>query len=174
MSSLCARQSRLVRARTHVFIGALLALALQSANAYASDAGECRAAGGKLLVGQVVSPPKFRHGMYKKGVELSHTHLTLKDRDGATYDVAIDNVFASGYRPHSKAVPAPLDTIAVGDRLEVCGIPFDGGIHWVHNNCGDTPTKSDPDGWIKVIQADGSMGPNLESSQTYCRLWPRR
>jgi len=149
-------------------------LALSALSAHASDERECRAAGGKLLVGEVVSPPKFKHGMYRKGVELSHTHLTLRDQAGEKYDVAIDNVFASGYRPNSKAVPAPLDTIAVGDKLEVCGIPFDGGIHWVHNNCGDTPTKSDPNGWIKVVRPDGSTGPNLEESQTYCRLWPHR
>ncbi|WP_233237978.1 hypothetical protein [Bordetella sp. LUAb4] len=164
------RRCSLMPAR--VFAG--LVLALFAFSAHASDARECRAAGGKLLIGEVVSPPKFKHGMYKKGVELSHTHLTLRDKAGEKYDVAIDNVFASGYRPNSKAVPAPLDTIEVGDKLEVCGIPFDGGIHWVHNNCGDTPTKSDPNGWIKVVRADGSTGPNLEESQTYCRLWPHR
>ncbi|ALM86757.1 hypothetical protein ASB57_05390 [Bordetella sp. N] len=161
-------------AKAHALAGVFLALSLLSAGAHASDPRECRAAGGKLLVGEVVTAPKFKHGMYKKGVELSHTHLTLRDKAGEAYDVAIDNVFASGYRPNSKAVPAPLDTISVGDRLEVCGIPFKGGIHWVHNNCGDTPTRSDPNGWIKVVQADGRTGPNLEDSQTYCRLWPRR
>jgi hypothetical protein len=51
----------------------------------------------------------------------------------------------------------------VGDKLEVCGIPFSGGIHWVHNNCGDTPTNSDPDGWIKKVSADGSVEQNLEA-----------
>lgn len=172
MSRPSAHQSRFSALQARVCVGALLALV--SLSAHASDARECKAAGGKLLVGEVVSPPKFKHGMYKKGVELSHTHLMLRDKAGEKYDVAIDNVFASGYRPNSKAVPAPLDTIAVGDKLEVCGIPFDGGIHWVHNNCGDTPTKSDPNGWIKVVRADGSTGPNLEDSQTYCRLWPRR
>jgi hypothetical protein len=122
----------------------------------------------------VVSAPKFKHGMYKKGVELSHTHLQLQGEDGQTYDVAIDNVFASGYQAHSKKVPAPLDTIAVGDKVQACGIPFKGGIHWVHNNCGDTPTRSDPNGWLKVVRADGSTGPNLEDSQKYCGLWPSR
>jgi hypothetical protein len=168
------RSNRLAWLSTHVFIGATLALASQTASAVSNDTRECKASGGTLLIGQVVSPPKFRHGMYKKGVELSHTHLKLRGSDGDTYDVAIDNVFAAGYQPHSKKVPEPLNTIEVGDRIEACGIPFKGGIHWVHNNCGDRPTRSDPNGWLKVVRADGSTGPNLESSQKYCRLWPRR
>ncbi len=174
MSHLSTGMRRRAHARAPLLIEAILALALQGAAAHASDARECKAAGGRLLVGEVTSPPRFKHGMYKKGVELSHTHLVLRDKAGQTYDIAVDNVFASGYRPNTRTVPAPLDQIAVGDRLEVCGIPFEGGMHWVHNNCGDTPTRSDPNGWIKVIQADGSVGPNLEDSQTYCRLWPRR
>ena len=174
MSLFSIRASHLAVISTQALIGATLILASQAASALSRDARECKASGGALLVGQVVSPPKFRHGMYKKGVELSHTHLKLQGRDGNTYDVAIDNVFASGYKPHSKKVPEPLDTIQVGDQLEACGIPFKGGIHWVHNNCGDRPTRSDPNGWLKVVRADGSTGPNLESSQTYCRLWPRR
>lgn len=150
-----------------------LMLAALSTSALADDAADCATAGGTLLTGQVVSPPKFKDGMFRKGVELSHTHLQLKGAtDGKTYDVAIDNVFASGYQKNKKGVPAPLNTIAMGDKLEVCGIPFQGGIHWVHNNCGDTPTKSDPNGWIKKVQADGSVGPNLEDGQKYCYLWP--
>lgn len=176
MSFIRMRTNRLAWVLTHVLVAASLAAASQAASALSKsrDARECRAAGGTLLVGQVVSAPKFRHGMYKKGVELSHTHLKLQGSDGNTYDVAIDNVFASGYQPHSRKVPEPLNTIQVGDRLEACGIPFKGGIHWVHNNCGDRSTRSDPDGWLKVVRADGSTGPNLESSQKYCRLWPRR
>lgn len=158
----------------HILIGVSLALAARTASALSKDAQECRASGGTLLVGQVVSAPKFRHGKRKMGVELSHTHVKLQGDDGNTYDVAIDNVFASGYRPHSRKVPEPLNTIAVGDKLEACGIRFRGGIHWVHNNCGDRPTRSDPNGWLKVIRADGSAGPNLEDSQKYCSLWPRR
>lgn len=144
-----------------------------SASAFADDAADCKAAGGSLLTGQVTSPPRFKDGMFRKGVELSHTHLNLKGADGKTYDVAIDNVFASGYQKNTKGVPAPLNTIQVGDRLELCGIPFSGGIHWVHNNCGDTPTHSDPNGWTKKVDADGSVEQNLEASQTYCYLWPR-
>lgn len=143
-----------------------------SAHALADDAADCKAADGTLLTGQVVSAPTFKDGMFKRGVELSHTHLNLKGTDGRTYDVAIDNVFASGYQKNVKSVPSPLNTIQVGDALELCGIPFSGGIHWVHNNCGDTPTPSDPNGWIKKVSADGSVGQNLEASQTYCYLWP--
>jgi len=125
-------------------------------------------------VGQVVTAPKFKHGMFKKGVELSHTRLTLRGQaDGKNYDIAIDNVFADGYVKGMKQVPAPLNTIAVGDTLEVCGLPFAGGMHWVHNNCGDAPVPQDPNGWIRKVAADGSVGPNLESSQAYCYLWPR-
>lgn len=125
-------------------------------------------------MGQVVAPLKFKHGMYKKGVELSHTHLKLRGEDGNIYDIAIDNVFADGYQENTRRVPAPLSSIAVGDRIEACGIAYRGGMHWVHNSCGDRPSRSDPDGWLKVIQADGRVGPNLESSQRYCGLWPRR
>lgn len=152
----------------------MLALAVLPAAARAGEQAACQAAAGTLLVGHVVSGPKYKHGMFKKGVELSHTHLTLRaDADAKTYDVAIDNVFADGYKKGSKTVPAPLNTIAAGDRLEVCGLPFTGGIHWVHNNCGDSPSPQDPNGWIKKIAADGSVGSNLESSQTFCYLWPK-
>ena len=174
MPLLRTHQGRLAWTRAHLFAGLALALAFQSSSAYADDAQQCRASGGALLVGQVVSAPKFKHGMFRKGVELSHTHLKLQGDDGSIYDVAIDNVFASGYQPNSKKVPAPLNAIAVGDRLEACGIPFQGGMHWVHNNCGDRPARSDPDGWLKVIRPGGRVGPNLEDSRTYCSLWPRR
>lgn len=75
-----------------------------------------------MLVGKVVCPPTFKDGMFRKGVELSHTHLSLKgEDDGKTYDVAIDELFASRYQQNRKGVPAPLNSIAVGDKLEVCG-----------------------------------------------------
>ncbi|MGN6580188.1 MAG: hypothetical protein ACTHJ1_09405 [Bordetella sp.] len=166
--------NHLIRLGTCLLAGMALVLACQCASAASGDMRQCGASGGALLVGQVVSAPKFKHGMHRKGVELSHTHLKVRGGDGKIYDVAIDNVFASGYRPGIKAVPAPLDAIAVGDKIEACGIPYRGGMHWVHNNCGDTPTRSDPDGWLKVIQPDGRIGRNLEANQTYCHLWPRR
>lgn len=152
---------------------AVLALAMLPVFACAGEHEACQAAAGQLLVGHVVSAPKFKHGMFKKGVELSHTHLTLRgDADGKNYDIAIDNVFADGYQKGLKKVPAPLNTIEVGEALEACGLPFAGGMHWVHNNCGDSPVPQDPNGWIKKIASDGSVGPNLESSQTFCYLWP--
>lgn len=157
--------------RTPMSVGMTLLLTFLTTSTFADDAQKCTASGGTLLTGQVTSTPKFENGMFREGVELSHTHLSLKGDDDNTYDVAIDNVFASGYQQNAKNVPAPLDSIVVGDKLEVCGIPFRGGIHWVHNNCGDVPTSSDPNGWVKVIQPDGSVGPNLEGSQTYCYLW---
>ena len=145
-----------------------------STSTFADDAANCKAAGGTSATGQVVSTAQVQERYVPvKGVELSHTHLSLKGTDGKTYDVAIDNVFASGYQKNKKGVPAPLNTVEVGDKLELCGIPFSGGIHWVHNNCGGyTPTKSDPNGWIKKVSADGSVEQNLEASQKYCYLWP--
>jgi hypothetical protein len=141
--------------------------------AWAGEKEACQAAAGQLLVGHVVTAPTFKHGTFKKGVELSHTHLTLRgDADGKRYDIAIDNVFADGYQKGLAKVPPPLNTIAVGDALELCGLPFAGGMHWVHNNCGDSPVPQDPNGWIKRLLPDGSAGPNLESSQTFCYLWP--
>jgi hypothetical protein len=108
-------------------------------------------------------------------VELSHTHLTLlSDQDGRSYDVAIDNVFATGYDAAGERIPVPLSTIRTGDRLEVCGKLFNDarpGIDWVHTNCGETPTAAKPNGWVKVMAPDGTPGPNLEDSQEYCRLW---
>ena len=168
-----ARFARLRGQRRSVAL--CLALALVSFGVLADEAQDCQAAAGTLLIGHVTSAPRFKHGMYRNGVELSHTHLTLHgDADGTDYDVAIDNVFAQGYRKNAKTVPAPLNTIAVGEALEVCGLPFDGGIHWVHNNCGDTPTPQEPNGWVKKIGEDGSVGPNLEGGQAYCYLWPRQ
>ena len=141
--------------------------------ALADDKQDCQAAAGELITGQVASKPKFKSGQFRKGVELSHTHVIIKsDADGKKYDVAIDNVFAAGYKKHSKGIPAPLNAIAVGDHLEVCGEPFPGGIHFVHTNCGDKPTPKEPDGWVKKLSADGSAGSNLEDSRTFCGLWP--
>jgi len=70
-------------------------------------------------------------------------------------------------------VPAPLSDIAAGRHVEARGLPDAGGMHWVHTNCGDPPSPADPDGWLKLLDADGIPGANLENSQTYCHLWPR-
>jgi len=38
----------------------------------------------------------------------------------------------------------------------------------------DTPSRRDPNGWLKEIGPDGTPGPNLEASTTYCYLWARK
>jgi hypothetical protein len=144
--------------------------------ASADDASQCQVNQGAYLTGTVTRGPVFTRGHLQRGVELSHSHVRLRaDQDSQDYDVAIDNVFASGYDAAGDAVPTPLSTIAVGDRLELCGKLYtEGGpgIDWVHTNCGNTPTAAEPDGWLKIISSDGTAGPNLEDSQEYCRLWP--
>lgn len=175
MPFVCLHAWRGGAVRQRLSAGLCLALASLSFGVFADEAQECQAASGTLLVGRVASAPSFKHGIFRHGVELSHTHLTLRSNaDGTDYDVAIDNVFALGYKKNAKTVPAPLNSIAVGDELEVCGLPFEGGMHWVHSNCGDTPTAQEPNGWLKKIGEDGTAGPNLEGGQTYCHLWSHR
>jgi hypothetical protein len=144
--------------------------------AWADEAATCQAQDGSFLTGSVIAGPQFKPGHDRDGVELSHTHITLHaDQDGQDYDVAIDNVFASGYDAAGETVPAPLSAIAVGDRVELCGALYTGGdigIHWVHTNCGETPSPQAPDGWVKILDANGLPGPNLEASQEYCKLFP--
>jgi hypothetical protein len=152
----------------------MLTLAAASNVAMAEASQDCAAGGGSYVSGVVVKGPKFAHGEYRQGVELSHTHLKLRsDQDGQVYDVAIDNVFASGYDPEQRSVPAPVDAIGQGDRVQACGQLYDRGvgIHFVHNNCGEPPTESHPDGWLRVVGARGVPGPNLESSTRYCGLF---
>jgi hypothetical protein len=141
----------------------------------ADEAAQCQANGGTYLTGTVTKAPTFRPGEARDGVELSHTHLALQSQDGQSYDVAIDNVFATGYDAAGESVPTPLSTIRIGDQLELCGKLYahgGSGIDWVHTNCGEAPRRAQPDGWVKVLASDGSPGPNLEASQEYCRLWP--
>lgn len=155
---------------------ALILCVFASGAAWADDAAQCSIDGGAYLTGAVIRGPTFARGHTLDRVELSHTHLTvLSDQDGQSYDVAIDNVFASGYDAAGESVPAPLSMIHAGDRLELCGKLYsDGrpGIDWVHTNCGETPTATQPDGWLKIVAPDGAPGPNLEASREYCRLWP--
>jgi hypothetical protein len=157
----------------------LLAILLLIATAWpaaADEASACRAAAGSYVSGVVLSAPIFKDGGRRRGVELSHTHLSLKaDQDGRTYDVAIDNVFAAGYDKAGKHVPAPLDTIRKGDRLGLCGQLYTSGgvgIHWVHTNCGIPPKPDQPDGWVKKLAPDGTPSDNYEGATEYCRLWP--
>ena len=140
--------------------------------AHADERADCAAADGTLLTGVVLAPPTFATGRPLHGIPLTHTHIQIRgDSDGKTYDIAVDDVYAAGYQPRLAAVPAPLDTITVGQHLEACGLPYNGGMHWVHSNCGDTPTAKDPNGWLKVVDSAGVPGPNLEDSQKYCYLW---
>jgi hypothetical protein len=145
--------------------------------AHAGEAAQCHAGGGTYLTGRVTGGPRFARGRHPlHGVELSHTHLTLlSDQDRQSYDIAVDDVFAAGFDSAGEAVPAPLSTVRVGNRLEVCGRPYRDdtklGIDWVHTNCGDMPPARKPNGWLKILGANGAPGPNLESSQEYCRLW---
>jgi hypothetical protein len=143
--------------------------------ALASEQSLCTAAKGSFLTGTVTTAPKFAAASTTiQGVQLSHTLLYMRaDQDGRTYQVAMDNVFAVDDVKNASTMPASLAAIRVNDRLEVCGEKYTSGvgIHWVHTNCGATPTTTAPNGWVKHISSTGSVGSNLESSQTYCYLW---
>jgi hypothetical protein len=142
--------------------------------ALADDRQACQAGAGSYLSGVVVQGPKFAHGQYRQGVELSHTHLKLRaDQDGQVYDVAIDNVFANGYQQGERGVPAPLDAIRAGERLSLCGQLYDRGvgIHFVHTNCGQAPSASHPEGWLRVVDGSGRAGNNLEANASFCPLF---
>lgn len=158
--------------RYALFLPLLLIL---PAAALADAQSDCQAAAGHYLTGEIVSAPKFAHGKPLHGVELSHTHFSLRaDQDQQTYDVAADNVFAPGYDQSKHAVPAPLNALHAGQHVELCGQLYTGGgvgIHWVHTNCGASPTPNAPDGWVRVLDSDGARGDNLEGSTEYCRLW---
>jgi hypothetical protein len=158
------------------FVAVFILCLFASGTARADEVGQCRTNAGAYLTGSVTGAPTFAPGRPRQGVELSHTHLTLlSDQDGQSYDVAIDNVFATGYDAAGESVPAPLSTIRTGDRLELCGRLYTQGgpgMDWVHTACGETPSAAQPDGWLKVLAADGTPGPNLEAAQEYCRLWP--
>lgn len=155
-----------------ILFGVLLAMAV---GAVAADERQsCEAASGAWRSGVVLQGPKFVHGQFRKGIELSHTHLKVRaDQDGQVYDVAIDNVFASGYRPGQPVVPSPIDSIRAGDHLSMCGQLYDRGvgIHFVHTNCGESPAPNHPDGWLRVVDRSGRPGDNLESSTNYCPLF---
>src|SRR3984957_1133165 len=105
-----------------------------SGTARADEAAQCRANAGTFLTGNVTQRPAFAPGHLHKGVELSHTHLTLlSDQDGRSYHVAIDNVFATGYDAAGESGPAPRSTIRTGDRLELSGQLFTRGgpgVNW--------------------------------------------
>jgi hypothetical protein len=154
--------------------GLALLVSLIPLPALADEAAICRSGEGSYLSGVVVSPPKFAHGRFRKGVELSHTHLRLRaDQDGRVYDVAIDNVFATGYDQHESGIPAPLNGIRVNDRIEACGVLYakGDGIHWVHPTCGRRATPQQPNGWLKRVAPDGKPSANFEGNTNYCPLF---
>jgi hypothetical protein len=145
--------------------------------ALADEAQDCQANAGHYVTGTVQNEPSFSRGHDRGGVELSHTRLTLLGDDGVTYDVRIDNVFASGYDQAGENVPAPLSSIKSGDKLDLCGNVYNTnyggqGMDWVHTNCGATPVPSKPNGWIKLIDTSAVPGPNLDAANEYCSLWP--
>jgi hypothetical protein len=151
-----------------------LLLLLTTLTARADDAAECRAGAGSFLTGVVVDPPKFTHGRFRKGVELSHTHLhVLSDRDGKIYDIAIDNLFSTGYDGKTPGIPPALRTIHPHDRVAVCGAPYSrgNGIHWVHPTCGHRPNPDHPNGFLKHIGPDGTPSPNLEANTNFCPIF---
>jgi hypothetical protein len=159
----------------HLLTSSLLFLPSLALADPATDAAKCQRAAGTLLIGTVTNGPSFRGGKPLHGVYLSHTHLTLTGDNGTNYDMEIDNVFANGYRKNQASVPAPLNTIHTGDRLELCGQLYSGGdvgIHWVHTNCGEAPTQDKPDGWVRKLDANGNMSDNMEANQAFCGLWP--
>jgi hypothetical protein len=153
----------------------IVLLLLSPLLASASELSTCTANKGQYLTGTVVSAPRFASGSTViKGVRLTHTRLNLRaDQDGKTYDVAMDNVYAVDYVKNATSMPPSLAAIKVNQRLGLCGLKYTSGtgIHWVHNNCGDTPTASKPNGWTKTINSSGTVSANLERSQNYCYLW---
>jgi hypothetical protein len=154
--------------------GLALLLSLVTWSALADEAAICQSGAGTYLSGVVVSPPKFAHGRFRKGVELSHTHLRLRaDQDNRVYDVAIDNVFATGYDKGQRGVPAPIDGIRVNDRIEACGALYTkgDGIHWVHPTCGRRATRAQPNGWLKRVAPDGTPSANFEGNTSWCPLF---
>jgi hypothetical protein len=154
-------------------IVALLVLS-QSLVAFASEQSVCTANKGAYLTGVVTSAPRFATASSTiEGIRLTHTRLNLRATDGKTYDVAMGNVYAVDYVKNATTMPKSLAAIKVNDTLGLCGVKYTSGtgIHWVHNNCGDVPTASAPNGWVKIHAPGGAIGANLERSQTYCYLW---
>lgn len=163
-----------------VCLAAMLAVFFHGA-VRADDRASCEANKGTFLIGIVTQDaqyqPESRYaGGEIQGVKLSHTRLFVKvDGQSAIYEVDIDNVFATGYVKNQAQVPAGLQVLKKDAKVELCGQTYNDngklGIHWVHTNCGKTPNPKRPNGWVRVLDADGKAGPNLESDQNYCFLW---
>lgn len=136
-----------------------------------------------LLVGTITSNPTYKDGSMIESIELSHTHfhvLPLGESNPQNYyDVAADNVFATGYdqAQPNKSVPEPLNSLTSGTIIELCGITYadkdpqtgkiSNGIHWVHI----ANQQMTEGGWTKIINPDGTLSDNLENNTEYLYLW---
>ncbi len=153
----------------------IFAQSAPSPDVIAAETKLCSAGNGSLLLGKVTAIDGFRKAKLKlHDVWLSHTHVTIAGAsDGKPYDIAIDNIFATDYEKNKLASPASLAAIQIGDTLELCGklYPDGTGIHYVHTNCEKAPKANQANGWVKVIKADGSLGPNLEASEAFCSVF---
>ena len=155
---------------------ALFAASFAVSSAYAGDAAQCQINQGSFVTGTVVGAPQFAASRSKRhGYPLSHTRLNVKKDDGSVLEVDIDNVFAAGYSK-KRQIPDGLQVIADGTKLELCGQAYSdsggkNGIHWVHTNCGNKPTPTQPDGWVRIIGSDGSAGSNLEDVRDHCNIF---
>lgn len=146
----------------------------QSLVAFASEQSVCTTNKGAYVTGVVTSAPRFATSSSTiAGIRLTHTRLNLRGTDGKTYDVAMSNVYAVDYVRNATTMPQSLAAIKVNDTLGLCGVKYTSGtgIHWVHSNCGDVPTASAPNGWVKIHAPTGAIGANLGRSQNYCYLW---
>ena len=153
----------------------ILALSLPALPAMAQTAADCTADAGMYLTGTVAKKPYWvKASETIDGVQLSHTHVTVRsDANSKLYDVAMDNVFASDWVKNSSKIPPSLAAIKLGNHLSLCGLLYTSGspgIHWVHDSCGQPPSSSNPNGWTSIVTS-GTVGANLENSQTYCYLW---
>ena len=151
----------------------LLTLSLSAA---ATEQTTCSSSGGTWITGYVTSSPTFASSKTTlQGVKLTHTHFNVRsDQDGKTYDVAVDNIFAVDYVLNATTIPRSLAAIRINDYVGTCGATFTSptaGTHFVHTNCGATPTASKPNGWLKTVTSTGYWSTNVERSQTYCYLF---
>ena len=169
-------QSSFTAVRALATLACTAAIACAAPLAHADDAAQCQANQGSFVVGTVSGTPAFVSSRSKRhGYPLSHTRLYVTTADGGKLEVDIDNVFAAGYTKQ-RQIPSGLQAIADGTKLELCGQRYsdpDGknGIHWVHTNCGDKPTPRSPDGWVKIVAANGGVGDNLEGVQDLCNIF---
>lgn len=156
-------------------------------NGFSTDSSQCVQNGGQLLVGSIQDSPWYKAASSSvQGVALSHTHFVVQPlgdiNTNDSYEVVVDNVFASGYdnaEPNSQ-IPEPLSGLAVGTVIEACGLTYTQnpgdmgatqGIHFVHIN--DLPTVSgvSDNGWLKIVNSDNTLSPNLEGNTEYLYLW---